>query len=408
MKQHTDGDWIFTIEDKQAVIAGYQGRGHRVLLVPSKLGGRQVTRIGARAFAGHYEIDYVILPENIIEIGDKAFERCGLKNLKIPKAIRKVGVNPFWLCKSLNAIQVEAGNTCFESMDGVLYGCDGEDHRTLICYPMGKRDRTFAIPERVSIIGEYAFYGCLHLEEVTLRDDVIDVEPEAFEGCSQLEKVQLSQNLKTIGQEAFAGCWSLKRIIIPGAIVTLEKSAFAGCYGLSDVHFTSPTAFTTYYLSVLSGCEALENVVLPEGIKTLEIDDSVMNLSPDSRDREVHVHVPRSVETVRLYEGEYLIGKSVLPCKAGQGYCFHIPKGTRYLWSRRALAQQNENYYFSDDGWSHTTRHKRNARAWSLREKMSLLAALLQRTKYNHAAVKAAGNVKLKIIEEDRQDEVQI
>jgi len=90
-------------------------------------------------------------------------------------------------CSNLTAIYVNADNTEYSSVDGVLYN---KDKTYLHTYPMKKYkgfDYSFSIPDGVKNIGYFSFYGNKILTNITIPDSVINIEQYAFCQCSFTE-----------------------------------------------------------------------------------------------------------------------------------------------------------------------------------------------------------------------------
>ena len=51
-----------------------------------------------------------------------------------------------------------------------------EAKTSLLCYPAGKANTTFSIPETVTDVGTYAFVGSSSLTEISIRNGVISIE----------------------------------------------------------------------------------------------------------------------------------------------------------------------------------------------------------------------------------------
>ncbi len=82
---------------------------------------------------------------------------------------------------------------------------------------------SITIPETVSYnsvtysvtsIGEYSFYNCAELTEVTIGDNISSVGTSAFEGCTELTKITIPRNVTTIKSSAFSDCTGLTNLII--------------------------------------------------------------------------------------------------------------------------------------------------------------------------------------------------
>ena len=69
------GDWEYEYEGKTATITLYKGSKSKVT-IPSKIGGKTVTAIGREAFRKNQNIETVIIPKTVKEIGWCAFADC--------------------------------------------------------------------------------------------------------------------------------------------------------------------------------------------------------------------------------------------------------------------------------------------------------------------------------------------
>ena len=75
--------WCFTVCDDEATVTGVSGVTSGDLSVPEKLGGRTVT-----------------------EIGDGAFAKSAFASVKLPPAVRRIGVEAFFKCASLTTLRI--------------------------------------------------------------------------------------------------------------------------------------------------------------------------------------------------------------------------------------------------------------------------------------------------------------
>ena len=67
------------------------------------------------------------------------------------------------------------------------------------------------VPE-LTEINDYAFAGCVYLQEVKIPDSVKKIGKYAFCNCSNLTKIEIPESVKEIAENAFEGCTSLKVI----------------------------------------------------------------------------------------------------------------------------------------------------------------------------------------------------
>ena len=82
----------------------------------------------------------------------------------------------------------------------------------------------------VTSIGNYAFYNCYSLTNITIPSGVTSIENNAFSNCRSLTSITIPNSVTSIGSYAFAYCYSLKKVLIEGDTVkTLSNSnAFTG------------------------------------------------------------------------------------------------------------------------------------------------------------------------------------
>lgn len=85
----------------------------------------------------------------------------------------------------------------------------------------------FVIPDTVSRIGERAFAGCEHLQELILPESVAHIGERAFAGCIQLYRLALPAELDTIGKDIFKGCKCLTKIKMPKTVAS-KPTHFSG------------------------------------------------------------------------------------------------------------------------------------------------------------------------------------
>ena len=72
------------------------------------------------------------------------------------------------------------------------------------------------IPNGVTRIGPYAFYGCSSLVTVTIPESVASISEQAFEKCGSLTAVSIPKSVTSIGYSAFEDCKNLKDVYYTG------------------------------------------------------------------------------------------------------------------------------------------------------------------------------------------------
>jgi len=107
-----------------------------------------------------------------------AFADCtSLTNVTIPNSVTSIWDGVFGNCKSLTAVNVEADNPAYSSVDGVLFN---KNQTALIQYPAGKAESQYTIPNSVTSIGNWAFASCYGLTGVYFQGNAASFGWGAF------------------------------------------------------------------------------------------------------------------------------------------------------------------------------------------------------------------------------------
>lgn len=187
----------FDFDASTGTITRYNGYA-TYLAIPETIGGAAVKAIGPEAFAHHYYLALLELPEGLETIGESAFYNCAtLGHVKFPSTLKTIGDNAFY-----NAYQ------------GSL----------------------FELPS-VQTIGDFAFYFAGIKGSVVLPDGLTSIGTGAFENCGNLGgPLYLPASLETIGDGAFKGNLLLQYVIVDSLTPpTLGEGVFAGCDYLYDI-----------------------------------------------------------------------------------------------------------------------------------------------------------------------------
>ena len=274
----------------------------------------KVTEIGMRTFGDCYKLISVELGQSVVNIDEKGFENCtSIYDIVNRSALDivagstdhgQIALYATSISKDESGI-VAVGDYLFVVSDKktVLAAYIGDDTElTLPSAPGGgeyeignnifkynKSITSVIIPEGVTAIGDYAFFQCNNLTEVSLPnslisigyrsfavtkvksiimgDNVISIGNEAFLN-SRLEEIRLSSNLKTIGWKAFYGCDKLTSIDIPAGVTEIGDEAFSTCSSI--VSFVIPDGITRIGKDFLRGCSSLTSVVIPSSVTYID------------------------------------------------------------------------------------------------------------------------------------------
>ena len=239
-----------------------------------------VTSIGRSAFDNCTSLTSITIPNSVTSIGGDAFYGCtSLTSVTIGNSVTSIGGNPFSGCKSLLSIEVSDNNKNYSSFDGILFN---KNKSELIAYPAGKTDSEYAIPNSVTSIGSYAFYGCTSLTSVEIPDGVTSIDWHAFSNCTNLTSIIIPNSVTSVGSYAFEYCTSLTSITIPDSVKSIGNWAFDHCKSLTSVTIGNSVTSVTIGNSVTSigsyafnACTSLTSVTI--GNCVTSIDERVFN-----------------------------------------------------------------------------------------------------------------------------------
>jgi hypothetical protein len=259
-----EGFTYTTNPDNTITITGYDGPGGEEAIT-NTIENLSVTRIENSAFYDNATLTSIIIPNSVTNIGDAAF----------------------FGCTSLSAITVDALNSVYSSMDGILFN---KIQTTLIVCPEGKAG-TYTVSNSVTSIGDYAFASCTSLALITIPNSVTRIGEAAFDWCTSLTNAMLGNSVTSIGDYAFASCTSLTSIIIPNSVTNIGIQAFYNCTSLTNAMIgnsvtrignfafasctsltcvTIPNSVTNIGIYAFAYCTSLTRVTIPSSITCIE------------------------------------------------------------------------------------------------------------------------------------------
>lgn len=264
-----------------------------------------VQAIADHAFMNLYKIKDVTIPDNVTNIGFRAFFHCNnLERISIGAGVSKIPTAAFQNCtENLSEITVspdnreyDSRNNCnalIESATGVLLlGSsntvvpDGVTAIATEAFRKNEKLRSLKLPQSVKSIGDYAFEGCMNLEEINL-ENVTTKGNSAFNGCAfntyrYADSINGCFTFRLIGKEAVLNYVSPdapSRITIPESftfegkeytVTELREELLAGRTQIESV--TVPGSVRIIGANAFYGCTNLKNVKLENGLKSIQND----------------------------------------------------------------------------------------------------------------------------------------
>ena len=125
----------------------------------------------------------------------------------------------------------------------------------------------FAEPCRVNEIGDYAFLGCINLEEVSLPLSVLKIGEGTFRECEKLKKAEIP-TLTVVPSYAFAWCPRLQMVVLGKLLTAIKSHAFAYCRTLERIKL--PAGLVKIGSNAFSFCSVLRFVAIPPTVRHLE------------------------------------------------------------------------------------------------------------------------------------------
>lgn len=286
-----------------------------------------VTWIGKSAFYDCLDLQEVSLPEGLARIGPLAFAHSSLREIRIPGSVRVLEDAVFFKCPGLKRAVLEEGVTAIGSS---AFSCCSELTEV-------------RLPSSLRSIGEEAFFCCGSLERPSLPKGV-RLGSSAFSGCEKMGDPEgfvifkgiLFENLKqggdlvipsrvkVIDRAALRGNYDVFTVTLPNSVMEIGRGAFSECLSLTafrpegrtwafqvrdgvlfdwtgekllsyppgkkDASYRVPDGTRRIAFRAFYRCKALKELILPEGLRTLEQEAvcetglSLVRL-PDSLDR---------------------------------------------------------------------------------------------------------------------------
>ena len=215
------------------------------------------------AFAHCYYLTEVIFSPTsaLSSIGDHAFYACyGLESFVFPSSVTFVGNGTFRVCSKFKSDLPT--NTSYTQINTATY--------------YGTGYTKIQIPDHISSINPYAFYGVTQTTQVlfTGTPNVTTIHTHAFSQCHNLLEFDIPASVTTLGSCVFQNCVALTTIRNPTtSIQSIGPGVFVNCVELSSIDLANLLSNLTS-LSIprglMSNCKKITQITIPDNIKYIE------------------------------------------------------------------------------------------------------------------------------------------
>ena len=268
----TYGDFEYTVSDDNTVtVTKYTGTSAKVT-VPEKINSKTVTAIGDSAFNKNTGITSVTLPKTLKTIKQYAFYGCSnLASINIPSTVETIGRYAFYGCSKMTSFSYpvslkSAGGNIFQntSVKTVTVPEEVTEIPSYLFYGANMLEKV-VLPDTVTKIGEYAFENCVKLTSINLPDTVETIQDGAFYNCG-LTSINFPKKLKNVGGYVFKNT-PIKTIKVKEGVTALPNNAFRSANKLESV--VLPTTLKTIGGYSFYECTALKSITIPDDTESI-------------------------------------------------------------------------------------------------------------------------------------------
>ena len=300
-KAETEGDWEYFCSGLHATIDAYNGTDENVV-VPEKLGGKDVVNINPEAFYRNDTIKTVKLPSTLTFIAYRAFSEChSLEKIAIPSSVTYIEIEAFSGCTSLSEIEIPSsvdyiGDNAFA---GTKWLTDKRKENPYVVNNGWLLDMQTA-GVNINIPNTVKYIACdipKNIVSIVFPESVSFIGSR-FMDCTKLVKVTITSSETSIGDGAFSGCTSLETIEIPETVESMKISSFTGTKWLENNLVDGKYLIVNNIMYDAQDWD--DDVVIPDGVKEIKID--FLNSS-----KSIHsISFPASVEKIHVWKPNIL------------------------------------------------------------------------------------------------------
>ena len=183
----------------------------------------------------------LVIPETVTEIKAYAFRNATcLSSVTIPNSVTSIETSVFYGCSGLTAVYY-TGN--IDEWCGILFANETANplYNAHNLYINNELVTSLVIPETVTEIKQYAFYGASALTSVTFPNTLLSIGIDAFDSCIGLSEITIPNSVTSIANIAFWACSGLTTVKIGNSVENIGSSAFSQCENITEIYITANT-----------------------------------------------------------------------------------------------------------------------------------------------------------------------
>ena len=239
----------------------------------------KITAIEAEAFYGCHNLFNIALPHSVQTIGERAFYDCkNMECISFGNAMRSCKSSAFDGCYNLHSLHIPSVkdwcDISFESKTAnPLYFAQG-------FLVNNAKVSTLEIPESITQIYPYAFYGDSQLRSVKFPASIESIGANAFGECENITKVEIADLPKwcaiEFGDESSNPLSTTGILYVEGVVasavelIEVEKiSAYAFTNCVSITSLTADEALQSVGDNAFRNCSKLASATLGSGVQSI-------------------------------------------------------------------------------------------------------------------------------------------
>ena len=261
-------------------------------------------------FQGLNSLETIVLKEGVEEIERASFRNCtNVKKIVLPTTLKKVEEDAFYNLFKVEEVHISDVASLLKIEKGNVFSSPIANAKKL--YLNGTPITEIVVPDSVTEIDDYTFYGAKFLNKIVLNDTITRIGERAFFSADNLNELVFGNSKGlSFGSEAFSAInnesvsvtvpsleiWmsynftapgsspvvnvsfynrSLKfgdapfdgNLVIPASITAIGDYAFEGVNNMESI--TIHDGVTSIGKSAFDGCGAIKSVYIGEGVKTV-------------------------------------------------------------------------------------------------------------------------------------------